>query len=82
VARCTVERLMRALGLRGVRRGRAVVTTRADRQSERAPDLVDRDFHAERPNALWVVDFRSVSSWTTRGKAFTSSITAACCGGP
>ena len=56
VARCTVERLMRSLGLRGVRRGQPVITTRADRQSERAPDLVDRDFTATRPNRLWVVD--------------------------
>jgi putative transposase len=72
VARCTVERLMRALGLRGVRRGRAVVTTRADRQSERAPDLVDRDFHAERPNALWVVDLTYVPTWS--GTVFTAFV--------
>jgi putative transposase len=43
VARCTVERLMRELGLRGARRGQPTITTRADRHSERAPDLVDRD---------------------------------------
>ena len=56
IARCTVERLMRSLGLRGVRRGRPVFTTRPDHRAERAPDLVDREFHAEAPNQLWVVD--------------------------
>lgn len=72
VARCTVERLMRSLGLRGVRRGRPVWTTRPDRHAERAPDLVDRDFHAERPNALWVVDLTYVSTWS--GMAFTAFV--------
>jgi len=56
IARCTVERLMRELGLRGARRGRPVLTTRADRRSERAPDLVDRNFTAAAPNRLWVAD--------------------------
>jgi putative transposase len=57
VARCTVERLMRQQGLRGIRRGKQVVTTRPDPQAGRAPDLVDRDFTAGAPNQLWVVDF-------------------------
>ena len=57
VARCTVERLMRRAGLRGVRRGRPFVTTKPDAAAARPPDLVKRNFHAERPNALWVVDF-------------------------
>jgi transposase InsO family protein len=58
VARCTVERLMRAMGLRGASRGRAwVVTTRADVAAERPGDLVDRQFTATRPNQLWVADF-------------------------
>ena len=53
VARCTVERLMRAMGLRGVVRGRAwVVTTRPDAAVERPADLVDRRFTATRPNQL------------------------------
>ena len=57
VARCQVERLMRAHGLHGVRRGRRFVTTRPDPAALRPPDLVDRDFTATRPNELWVVDF-------------------------
>jgi putative transposase len=72
VARCTVERLMRELGLRGVRRGQPVITTRPDRQSERAPDLVERDFHAEAPNRLWVVDLTYVPVWT--GTVFTAFV--------
>lgn len=60
VARCTVERLMPSLGLRWVRRGQSVITTRADRQSERAPDLVDGEFTAARPSKLWVVDLTYV----------------------
>jgi transposase InsO family protein len=63
VARCTVERLMRAMGLRGVRRGRAwVITTRAD-AAERPADLVERRFTATRPNQLWVADFTYVATW-------------------
>jgi putative transposase len=58
VARCTVERLMRAMGLKGVSRGRAwIVTTRAEPASDRPADLVDRRFTATRPNQLWVADF-------------------------
>jgi putative transposase len=72
VARCTVERLMRHLGLRGLRRGRPVGTTKPDRTSERAPDLVDRDFHAERPNQLWVVDLTYVPTWS--GTVFTAFV--------
>jgi putative transposase len=67
-----VERLMRSLGLRGVRRGQAVITTRANRQSERAPDLVDRDFTAARPNQLWVVDRTYVPTWS--GMVFTAFV--------
>jgi putative transposase len=58
VARCTVERLMREMGLRGVSRGRAwKVTTQADLAAARPADLVDRRFVATRPNQLWVADF-------------------------
>ena len=57
VARCTVERLMRRQGLRGIRRGKHYVTTRADLAAARPPDHVQREFRAQRPNQLWVVDF-------------------------
>jgi len=58
VARCTVERLMRELGLRGAVRGRAfTTTTKPDQTAARPADLVSRNFTADRPNKLWVVDF-------------------------
>ena len=64
VARCTVARLMRAMGLRGVSRGRAwVITTRADAAADRPADLVDRQFVATRPNQLWVADLTYVATW-------------------
>jgi putative transposase len=63
VARCTVERRMRALGLEGVRRGKKIRTTTADPRHERAGDRVNRDFTAMRPNAVWVADFTYVSTW-------------------
>jgi len=64
VARCTVERLMREMGLRGTRRGKKVRTTIADDSAARPTDLVNRDFTAGRPNQLWVADFTYVSTWT------------------
>ena len=60
VAKCTVERLMRAHGWRGVTRGRAVRTTIPDPGHSRAPDLVKRHFKAERPGQLHVADFTYV----------------------
>ncbi|KJD18092.1 transposase, partial [Vreelandella aquamarina] len=57
VARCTVERLMRRLGIRGVVRGQRPFTTISDPAQKRAPDLVKRNFTAMRPNQLWVADF-------------------------
>jgi transposase InsO family protein len=63
VARCTIERLMRADGLRGVVRGRRVRTTTPDTAAERPLDLVQRQFTAERPNQLWVADFTYVATW-------------------
>jgi transposase InsO family protein len=48
---------MRELGIRGATRTRGTVTTRSDRSSPRAPDLVNRQFKASRPNQLWVCDF-------------------------
>ena len=51
-----IARLMRELGIRGATRSKTTVTTRPDKQSPRAPDLVKRQFRAERPNQLWVSD--------------------------
>ena len=61
VARCTVARLMKAEGLRGVVRGRRVRTTRPAPVTVRPLDLVQRQFRAERPNQLWVADFTYVA---------------------
>ena len=72
IPRCQVERLMRRAGLRGVNRGRKVVTTKPDRRVERAPDLVKRQFRASRPNELWVVDFTYVATWLSM--AFTAFV--------
>lgn len=63
VARCTVERLMRKLGLRGAMRGKGVRTTVADPKQPCPQDRVNRVFRAERPNQLWVSDFTYVSTW-------------------
>ena len=64
VARCTVARLMRAMGLRGVVRGKAVRTTVSDKAAPCPLDRVNRDFKAPRPNVLWVADFTYVATWT------------------
>ena len=58
VARCTVERLMKRLGLQGARRGKRVRTTTPDASAPRPLDRVKRVFKAERPNQLWVSDLR------------------------
>jgi putative transposase len=63
VARCTVERLMRRLGLQGVRRGKSVRTTWPDPKAPCPLDRVNRQFNADRPNQLWVSDFTYVSTW-------------------
>ncbi|MDQ1051852.1 transposase InsO family protein [Streptomyces sp. V4I2] len=63
VARCTVERLMRELGITGAVRGKRVITTLPGGQAERAPDLLDRDFVAAAPNHCWVADFTHVKTW-------------------
>ena len=64
VARCTVERLMRDLGLRGVMRGKPRRTTVADTAAERPRDLVERRFSAPAPNRLWVADLTYVRTWS------------------
>ena len=63
VARSTVERLMKRLGLQGARRGKGVRTTTPDASASRPLDRVNRVFKAERPNELWVSDFTYVSTW-------------------
>ncbi len=63
-ARCTVERLMRRLGLRGTRRGRRTRTTTPGRGEALPPDLVQRNFHPPAPNRLWVVDITYVPIWS------------------
>ena len=63
IARCTVERLMKRLGLQGVRRGKVVRTTISDTKAPCPLDRVNRVFKAERPNQLWVSDFTYVSTW-------------------
>ena len=63
VARCTVERLMRQLGLRGAIRGKGVRTTVPDPKAACPLDRVNRQFRAQRPNQLWVSDFTYVSTW-------------------
>jgi transposase InsO family protein len=73
VARCTVERLMRKLGLRGAVRGRAFKTTTVcDEQLRRPGDLVRRNFAVQRPNALWVSDLTYVATW--RGFAYVAFV--------
>ena len=62
-ARCTVERLMRDMGLRGVVRGRRQKTTIPDDVAARPADLVQRRFTATKPNQLWVADLTYVATW-------------------
>lgn len=64
VARCTVERLMRDLGLHGARRGKVKRMTIADPAASRAKDLVRRNFRPLAPNRLWVADFTGPSKLT------------------
>ena len=64
VARCTVERLMRRLGLKGVLRGKKVITTNPDNSQLCPDDKVNRVFKADRPNQLWVSDFTYVPTWS------------------
>mgnify|MGYP003382614891 CR=1 FL=1 len=64
VARCTVARLMRTMGLRGIIRGKPVRTTFSDKAAPCPLDRVNRQFHAPAPNRLWVSDFTYVSTWS------------------
>lgn len=71
VARCTIGRLMKSMGLAGVLRGKKVRTT-VSRKDAAASDRVNRQFVAERPNQLWVADFTYVSTW--QGFAYVAFI--------
>lgn len=71
VARCTIERLMKALQLRGGTRGKSVRTTRSSK-AEIPQDRVNRQFVAERPDSLWMADFTYVSTW--QGFAYVAFI--------
>ena len=64
VARCTVARLMRQMGLKGVVRGKSIRTTVSDAAAPCPRDRVNRQFTAPRPNALWVSDFTYVATWS------------------
>ena len=72
IARCTVQRLMRKLGLEGARRGKKVRTTRPDTTRPCPLDLVNRQFKAHRPDQLWVADFTYVSTW--QGQMFVAFV--------
>ena len=63
VARCTVERIMRDMGLKGAVRGKSIKTTFSDKAKPCPLDLVNRHFQATRPNQLWVSDFTYVATW-------------------
>ena len=76
VGRDQVARLMRSLGIEGVRRGKRVKTTKADPAAARHPDLVKRNFNATAPNELWVTDLTYVPTWA--GVAYACFIVDAC----
>ena len=63
VAYCTVHRLMKDLGMNGVRRGKGIRTTVPRKDAARAGDLLNRDFTAPAPNRVWVADFTYVRTW-------------------
>ena len=74
VARCTVARLMREMGLQGAVRGRRFKTTKPDSSGARPMDLVERDFNATRPNELWVSDLTYIATW--RGFVYVAFVIA------
>ena len=75
VARCTIQRVYKAMGLRGVVRGRHVQTTIPEPLAHRPQDLVQRNFTATRPNQLWVSDLTYVPTW--RGFVYVAFVTDA-----
>lgn len=72
IARCTVERLMKQMGLQGIVRGKKVITTNPDKSRPCPDDKVNRNFKAAVPNQLWLSDFTYVSSW--QGMAYAAFI--------
>jgi len=72
IARCTVERLMSKMEIRGVTRGKRVRTTVPETGVERPADLVQRDFTATAPNQLWVADITYIATW--RGFAYAAFV--------
>ena len=64
IGRDQVTRLMRQAGIRGIKRGRRVITMRRDDSAARSPDLVKRNFTATAPNQLWVMDLTYVPTWS------------------
>jgi len=72
IAKCTVERLMKKLGLQGVKRGKGYKTTIPDDSAARPADLVQRKFTAARPNQLWVADITFVATW--RGVVYVAFV--------
>ncbi len=75
IGRDQVGRLMRQLGIRGVKRTKTVRTTSSDPAAARPDDLVERDFTADAPNRLWVADLTHVAAWS--GVAYVCFITDA-----
>ncbi|MDH6122688.1 transposase InsO family protein [Kitasatospora sp. GAS204A] len=63
MARCTIERLTREIGIASAVRGKKVITTIADPGAERAPDLADREFVATASNRCWVADLTHIATW-------------------
>ena len=76
VARCTVERLMRTMGLQGAVRGKPVRTTISDKATACPLDHVNRQFQAPRPNMLWVANFTYVATW--QGFAYLAFVIDTC----
>lgn len=86
VARCTVARLMKTMGLQGIIRGKPVRTTVSDKAAPCPLDRVNREFHAPAPNRLWVSDFtygapRAHMSGMQRRKEEINKCLAPCCKG-
>lgn len=76
MAFCTVDRIMRDLGMNGVVRGRTLRTTIPAKDGVRAGDRLNRDFTAAAPDLVWVADFTYVSTWT--GWAYVAFVFDAC----